>query len=74
MAELRRICHMCNGDGEVENPPPGSNNECPECSGTGYLPTTMQIDDLATELDDIKNKVNDVMGKCNDILEAIENP
>lgn len=74
MAELRRSCHHCNGDGIIENPPPGGDNTCAVCGGSGRLPTTIQVDTLMSEFDDIKDRVNDVIDKCNDILEAIQNP
>lgn len=68
MVELRRICYKCNGTGMSTPPPPGEETGCMVCYSTGYLPTTIQVDDLMAELDDMKNKINDVLNKCNDIL------
>lgn len=72
MVELRRVCHRCDGTGIVDNPDPGGDYTCSICTGSGRLPTTIQVDDLMSELDDIKNKVNDIESKCNDIFELLQ--
>ena len=34
----REVCHRCNGTGCVDTPYSGSDPDCPQCGGEGWVP------------------------------------
>ena len=72
MAELRRICHECDGTGTSSPPPPGEPAGCITCGSTGYLPTFLEVENLATEIAAIKAKTDNLPADIGSDLAAIK--
>jgi len=67
MTELRNICHHCAGTGEIVYPASGAGPEdaieCPICSGSGKLPTTLAIAELNTIFDSLVENTDAIIAE-----------
>jgi len=59
---IRFRCHTCNGTGAFPSELAGI---CPNCAGTGYSDSRMEIEvtDIIHKLNNLKDKVDDIWDK-----------